>query len=323
MREITRESIERTSMRILSRRYSKDKMTIASIIHQVTKQMRDSLWITKRFQPIWSGILVFDGKHIKVFNKIVRSFNPEYLEKLSKLEKKFLHAKVWLCGIDSGTGDLPHYELGDEETMIDLVTYFRTLKEMGYVIKVLVCDGNDDIVRAAKFIYGNDFLVQRCTRHYLEGLKRKAREECIDDDPRTEEIIKHIQSIIQARSIITANERWIELQSKRFRKQWHKDVITAFKEDIDTLTTHLQHPNLAIPHTTNEIENLFKQLNLRLRSLGRFGHMEYAREYLKAWALWRRFTELTDCRGKRRYRNGKAPLELAGCNIVDIDYLSL
>jgi len=61
----------------------------------------------------------------------------------------------------------------------------------------------------------------------------------------------------------------------------------------------------------------------RLKTIGRFYHQTYAKDYLNAWALLRRFTPFTDCRKGRRYRNKKAPLELAGCEIQDIDPMKL
>jgi hypothetical protein len=55
-----------------------------------------------------------------------------------------------------------------------------------------------------------------------------------------------------------------------------------------------------------------------------FRSKQNAEQYLKAWALYRRFTNFTDCRGHlNRLKNGKAPLELAGVSIEGIDYLNL
>lgn len=320
MRTIVRESLERSSVRILARRYSLGKMKIMKIIHTVTAQTKDSLWMTKRFQPSWSGLLVFDGKSIKAYDVLATKLKEGAF---SEHELKYLHKKVWLCGIDAGTGDLPHYDLADEETKIDLILYFQVLKKIGYVLRCLVCDGNNDIVSAARKVFGESFLVQRCTRHFIELLKRKAQEMGLWEDPATLSCIRQIQSVIEAETLEMAHDQLLVLQHKRLRHSGHRVLIELFKQQADELTTHLRHPELTIPHTTNEIENLFRQLNLRLTSLGRFGHWRYARDYLKAWALLRRFTPYTDCRGPRRCRNHKAPLELAGCNIKKIDFLRL
>lgn len=307
-------------MRTLARRYARSKHAVMKIIHHLTHAVKTSEWIAARFHPCWLGILVVDGKYIRVFDAFLTKLDPALF---SDNERRCFNKKVWLCGIDSGTGDLPHYTLADEETKIDLILYFQTLKKIGYILRVLVCDGNDYIVEAGRKVYGDFFLVQRCARHFLEGLRRRAQEAGMGSEPKTLALIDAVKSVIEARSLEEAHERYMALRRQKFLYPLHREIIAALFRQINTLTTHLQHPVLHIPHTTNEIENLFRQVNLRLRSLGRFGHWRYANDYLNAWALWGRFTPFTDCRGERRKRNGKTPLELAGCKVVDIDFLSL
>lgn len=229
----------------------------------------------------------------------------------------------WICGLDVGTGDLPHYALADEETMIDLVLFFKKLKEIGYVLRVLVCDGNPDIPRAARKVYGDAFFVQLCTRHFLEGLRRKAVLAGAHEDPQTLELIALIARIIEARDLEEASRWLLALRRRRYRSPSCRLILDDFKTHADNLTTHLQHPNLGIPHTTNDAESLFRQLNLRLRSLGQFMHWRHAENYLKAWALWRRFTPFTDCKGMRKKRNKKAPLECANCSLEGVDMFKI
>lgn len=289
-------------------------------IHHATKQASDSLAIAAYFRPVWSGILVVDGKYLRVFDRLSVMLDPNAF---SLEEKRAMNMKVWLCGIDAGTGDLPHYALADEETMIDLVLYFQTLKKIGYVLRVLVCDGNPDIVRAARKIYGHDFLVQLCVRHFLENCRRRVVEAGTQNDPATIKLLAIIRSIIVARSLDDALSNLVDFRRQQFRHPLHRELRSLLLGRLAELTTYLVHTELFIPGTTNDIENLFRQLNLRLRSLGRFGHFRFANDYLKTWAFWRRTTPYTDCRGCRRKRNGKSPLQLAGCRLtVDIDVFS-
>ena len=286
-------------------------------IHRVTKLLPDSEWVAKRFQPDWSEVLVVDGKMVRVFDRLEPKLALD--SAFTERQRDMMHWKTWLCSIDSGTGDLPHYDLADEETRIDLILFFQNLKKNGYPLKVLVCDGNEDISHAARKVFGQDLLVQRCTRHFIEGLKRKASEVGLERDKRTIELIGRIQGIIEAHDIVEAEARLAALKQKRFSRAFHRAVIDEFKKNADVLTTHLQHTDLRIPHTSNEIENVFKQVEMRLGALCRFQHWQYAKHYLKSWALLRRFTPFTDCRGDRRRRNGRAPLELAGCDISGVD----
>ncbi len=241
-------------------------------------------------------------------------------------ELRALHRKVWLCGIDYISGDLPHYCLADSENRIDLILFFQQLKKNGYVLRNLVSDGSPEIPCAARKVYGNDFVFQLCTRHFLEGLKGLAiAKENEQDIPATETLIKNIQEIIQAKTLEIAKENLKLLKRKKhfYKTDIQKIILRQFKEKFNFLMSHLFYPGRNIPHTNNDIENLFKQLELNIGSVGRFGKFWNAHHYLNAWALKRRFTKFTDCKGPRKHRNGRAPLELAGCDIQDLDYLNL
>ena len=322
--QITKESLERSSIRILSRRHKKNKTTILKIIHRVTSKLPDSLWLSHRFKPLWSGVLVFDGKVVRVFNRAATKLNQE---KFTEQELKWMHKMRWVCGVDYGTGDLPHYDLAEEESTIELVMYFKKLKELNYPLTVLVSDGNTEIIQAARFVYGENILHQLCTRHFIDGLGRLIPRESLLEQEKSEleNLVSLIQQTIQAKSVEQAAHYVSEVDRhfKTCKSILASTIMTAFKANIKALTTHLSHPNKKIPRTSNEAEILFKQLNLRLRSLGRFSHWRYAKNYLNAWALLRRFTPFTDCRNGRKHRNGKAPLQLAGCEINNIDPIKL
>lgn len=322
--DITRDSLERASIRILSRRYEKSKDTITKIIHAVIAQLPDSAAIAEKFRPAWSGVLVLDGKVIRAYDKIAKKLNRAHF---TGQEWKWMHKMRWLCGIDHGTGDLPHYELAESESKIDLVMYFKTLKTINYPLKAVVSDGNEYIPEAARFVFGKDIVHQLCTRHFIEDLKRMlpVEEGMEQERAELEELITHIQRVIEADTLEESGEQLGKLKHcyQTCKSIFKQPIILKFKTHKQSLTAHLFHPDLHLPHTSNDIESLFKQLMLRLKSLGRFHHHRYARNYLNAWALWRRFTPFTDCKGSRKCRNKKAPLEIAGCEIANIDFLKL
>lgn len=112
-----------------------------------------------------------------------------------------------------------------------------------------------------------------------------------------------------------------KIQNTRVRKL----IINSINKHLFLLTTHFRfHDQYYVPRYNNDVENLFKQLSLRLKSWNMFRNKGNAEHYLKTWALARRFTKFTDCRGDmNRLKNGKAPLELAGISIKGIDYLNL
>lgn len=323
-RKITKDNLERGSHRILGRRYKHSKNTITKIIHEVVENTATSFDIAKKLKPEWSGTLSVDGKFIKAFDWYVKTLKKKH--NLSDDELHALHRKVWLCGIDYETGDLPHSALADSENRIDLILFYKQLKKNGYILQNLVSDGSPEILYAARKVYGNDFVFQLCIRHFLEGLKRLMIEkESEQNIPQSETLIKDIQIIIQAKTLDIAEKNLELLKTKKhfYKTNIQKIILQQFKEKFDSLMSHLCYPERNIPHTNNDIENLFKQLNLNIKSIGRFNKFWNAYHYLNAWALKRRFTKFTDCKGRRKHRNGKAPLELAGCDIEGLDYLNL
>lgn len=316
-KKLLKESLERASARILSRRHNIGKRRVLEQIHLRSADAKDSVWIANRFSPKWKNILVFDGKYVRVYDELSKNLKEDTGESEINLRNKM----VWLCGIDYETGDLPHYDLAEAETRIDLVMYFRALKEIGYPLRVLVSDGNPEISYAARKVFGQNILHQLCTRHFIEGLKRHAGE--AKDNLRISNLITLIQRVIEAPNLDESVKYLDELKRTRIRTPLERTLINIFKTHSRELTTHLFYPELNIPHTSNNIENVFRQLNLRLKTIGRFHHWRYARDYLKAWTLLRRFTKFTDCRNGRKWRNGKAPIEIAGVNINGVDCLNL
>lgn len=323
--QITRESLERASLRILARRYGRAKDTIMRIIHRVCASLPDTLGIAERFRPQWSGIFVADGKVVKVYDAVIERMDRS---KLSENEIIWMHKQRWLVGVDHGTGDLPHHDLFEEEGRIEWVMYFRQLQAIGYPLTAVISDGNEDIPRAARFVYGSHIIHQLCTRHFIENIGKLLPPD--DDQHRAEQqrleaLIILIQRVIEANTIEEAVERLAELTAYRrsIRSRTATVIVNRFKESRDDLCAHLFHPELHLPHTNNDAENLIRQLNQRLKTIGRFMSWRSAREYCNAWALLRRFTPFTDCCKERRDRNGKCPLQLAGVDTKNIDPMKL
>ena len=323
--QITRESLERASIRILARRYRRAKDTIMRIVHRVCASLPSTLEIAERFRPQWSGILIADGKVVKVYDAVIERMDRS---KLSDGEITWMHKQRWLVGVDHGTGDLPHHDLAEEEGRIEWVMYFRQLQAIGYPLRAVISDGNEDIPRAARFVYGPQVIHQLCTRHFTENLGKllpPEDEEHRAERQRLEVLIAMIQRVMEADTIEAAAERLAELTTYRrtLRSRTATVIINRFQASKAGLCAHLLHPDLRLPHTNNDAENLIRQLNQRLKTIGRFMHWRYARSYCNAWALLRRFTPFTDCCRERRHRNGKCPLQLAGVDTRNIDPMRL
>ena len=77
---------------------------------------------------------------------------------------------------------------------------------MKYSLIALVCDGNPLIPRAAKFVFGKQLVVQRCTRHFLEDLRGLLPKDETEKEKRTklEQLILHIKQVIEADTLEAA-----------------------------------------------------------------------------------------------------------------------
>ena len=314
-------------MRILARRFGMTKVTVMNVVHRVVALVAGSVVVAAALTPKWSGVLAIDGKYVRVYDRLAGAFSPPKSARPGDGEHERpmpRHRAVWICGIDCGTGDLPHYQMAEEETKVDLVLYFRGLKAVGYPLRALVSDGNPDIVAAARKVFGDSFVHQRCTKHFADGMVRLVRQE--EAPEKTEEsmkLVRLVQSIVTAPDIAAAARRKTVLPHMPQETDVQRQIMRAYLANEEALVAHLLHPEHRIPSTTNEIENLFRQLNLRLKSLGQFRRWQNAEKYLNAWALLRRLTKYTDCRGERKLRNGKSPLELAGVDVSHVDMFDL
>ncbi|MFH0830882.1 MAG: hypothetical protein V1895_02385 [Parcubacteria group bacterium] len=176
-------------------------------------------------------------------------------------------------------------------------------------------------------VFGKGIIIQRCTRHFLEELRRllPVEEDQQQERENLEHLIGEIKQVIHAKDLVAAGHQYRNLKqhTRQHRSPIARQMLRLFEQAKDHLTSYLQYPELGLPRTTNDIENLFKQLNCKIRLVERFQKFYYAQNYLKAWALLRRFTPYSDCKGMRKCRNKKAPIELAGVDIRNIDPIKL
>ena len=126
-------------------------MTAFRRCHRGLKNLPDNLDVTLRLCNRYCGYLVFDGKYINV--------------------KGYERVAVLLWGIDFLTHDPLHFTLAPSENYLACRNYFASLRRINYPLQYLVCDDNDAIKMAARFIYPK-VIIQTCLNHYLENIRR-------------------------------------------------------------------------------------------------------------------------------------------------------
>jgi transposase-like protein len=166
--ELTRRHLEdRTPIRELVRDTGHSSKTIVKAIHAVTKNVVSAAWISHQFNPVWGGYLAVDGTSVKVWDWSVGKY------RFYRRQRRWLHKMSLLVAQDVQTTDIPTHHLDVEEGSIELVTLFQQLKEVGYPLRGLVSDGNEEIPKAARLVFGSEIPHQLCQLHYLKNLRER------------------------------------------------------------------------------------------------------------------------------------------------------
>lgn len=284
--EITRAHLEgRSSIRTIANQKNISKTTVVKAVHEITAQCVTAAWIATNLKPKWSGFLGIDGKMIRVWDWAAKHF------RYTKEQKRWLHKMSLIACLDLGTLDVPMHHLGSEETSIDLKMCLEQLKTIGYPLKGYVTDGNEDIKKIVEMVFGK-IPHQLCVVHFLKNLRAKMGTGIISED-----------QYLDARYNILRGKRPAHL------------IVP------DDLFTYLKVKGL--PRTDQAIENFFRFVSLRTKTLNVFRSWKTAADYLNALVLYRRFKKFESCKAKHKSFNGRAPLEIAGCKIDNLDYLNL
>lgn len=225
--------------------------------------------------------MVADGKYIKV-----RGFDK---------------AIPLLWGLDYLSHDVPVFEFAPSENYQSWLKYFGYLKSIKYPLQILVCDDNENIKKAAKYIFPN-VLVQTCQNHFLENIRR-------DLQTRTQEkyrdFVIDLKSELFSRKITKADfqKRALRLVKKYTGDNVSLNYLMKIEKSFDELTAYslVKH----CPKETNLIELYNSHLQARLKSIKGFKSFTSAEKWLNAYILRRRFRPFTDCSWKFRCLNGK------------------
>jgi len=178
---------------------------------------------------------------------------------------------------------------------------------------------------------------QRILRNKFERLagrkgiwRERAQEEFRSNWEAARQLSQHYRSLHRlweaARTILTAQteqEAQTFFRSLRHiqtdRDDQRKKVVAFFRRHWDRLMMH--HRVRGLPRTNNLAENLNKQLERRFKTIESFQSPSSAKNYVNLLIAYLRQKPYTDCRGRRKYLNGKSRLEAAGLSLPSLDWL--
>lgn len=262
-------------------------MSVFRRCESVLKNLPRNSQVTRKYcDPAkFSGILIFDGKYLPV--------------------RGYEKGAVLLWGVDFLTHDIPHHLLVPSENYQACLSYFSQLKDLGYDLKILVCDDNDAIKMAVRYVYP-EALIQTCQKHFLENLRQdlnlRRSHEYEFFFYRLEEVLKFkVDPFNFDLELKQIDEEFNGKENERV-SHWlgeflrRKEELLAYQQ-----ITHC-------PQTTNLIEAFNSHLEGRLKTIKGFNSYHSADLWLNGYVLRRRLKAFTDCEEPFKHLNGKPPL---------------
>jgi len=252
------------------------------------RTLPDNTALTQECCIYTSGILIIDGKYVKV-----RGFK----EKIP-----FMYA------IDYETHDILFGILAPSESIQAFLECFRLLKQLNYPLRVVVADDRSTLPLALKQVYP-DIPLQLCQNHYVENIRKilhirsekthhhffnSLKKHVFDEYENDEQLNIALHHLLTNRCENMEIRQMIVMEIDRRRKE---------------LFTYTTISNC--PKDTNLIELFNSHFNARLKSLKGFKTLDHAQLWLNGLLLRRRTKPFTDCSPKFKHLNGKCSLEMS------------
>lgn len=249
--------------------------------------------ITRKYCSKFCGILVVDGKFVKV---------KGYDKKIPVI-----------YGIDYATHDIPTYKLSPSENFVSCLSFFKHIKLLNYPLIALVCDDNPNIRDACLQVYPAA-TVQLCQNHFRENIRRLLG---VRTDPTYKPFMRDIEYLFLGKRSLDDFNR----VGKNIFNKYKNDALCLkvlldidFRKDI--LLGYLKCKNT--PKTTNIIESFNSHMQARLRPLKGFKSFKSADLWINGYLIKRRTQRFTDCKGKFKHLNGRTSLEKTAKDDVDL-----
>lgn len=272
-----------------------DHRRILSFLHELGENCKSTQEVARELFPKWCGFCGADGKIIWIKGK----------------------EHVFFLAVDLATKDIPHFVIMDAETVQGISQFFLELvAKIGYPLAGFVAD------LEPAFIGVHENHLQRipyqvCVTHLerkLDTVFAKRSRSLIE-----QEFANLYLSVIYAETKESAFRHLQEIRKRSYelRGPEYSSLVRSLVRHFDRYTAYFSYPGLT--RNNNICENVIGQLSVKLDLMHGFESLETAYGYLKLLVTWYRFKRFTSSRTKEN--NGKSPLELAGINIANLDWV--
>lgn len=247
----------------------------------------DNTWLTAKHCNRFCGILIVDGKYIKVKN---------YEQKIP-----------FIYGVDYLTHDPLVGMLAPSENEEAFLKFFRLLKTCNYPLQIAVGDDRSSLIPALKYHYPKA-LFQLCQNHYIENIRDQLH-------VRTSGYHHHFfHSLVKHVFKEHFDEKQLNaaLHHVLTKRAGNDPIRQAIVMDVYHRRTELfAYTHIPrCPKDTNLIELFNSHTNGRLPSLKGFKSFHAAERWLNAYLVRRRTNPFTDCEEPFKHLNKKCSLEM-------------
>lgn len=265
------------------------KGTILKFIEYVADELPNHKVVTQTFKPIRSGYYALDGTWFKY-----RGYDL-----------------VLLICFDTKTLDVINYSICREETY---EAYKNLIKQCLSEIKNakgFYFDGDPGLIKVLNEFFP-DVPKQLCVFHKFRRCSQIIPFKRISKQ--NEPLKNFVNKILYADSEAEARlslEKFTKYVNVHDKRQKAKKLLGALKRNFDYLLTHFEHPEMA--KDNNVLEGFNAIINTRINLMKGFKKPINIHRYLKVIISDYRLHAIKESSLKER--NGKCPLELAGCEI--------
>lgn len=285
--------LDGTPFRKLANQYHFSHMTAYRKCMQALESLPHCADLTRNYCNKFSGILLVDGKFIKINN---------YEYKLP----------VIYC-IDYLTHDIPTFVFAPSENYHAIKKLFLSLRLLNYPLQSLVSDDNLNFPKACFDVYPNANW-QLCTNHFKENIRNTLG---VRTNPTYRPFMQDLETLLRPkRSFDDFNNTSVKLLHKYKSDSLCTSIMLDIARRTPNLTAYLKVKHT--PKTNNLIECFNSHLNGRLKTIKGFESFSHAQLWLNGYFIRRRTTPFTDCTGKFKHLNGFCSIEKTAKQDVNI-----
>jgi hypothetical protein len=318
--------------------------TVWRILEEAGRRCKTPAEVARELKPRWSGWLKADGKAVKIYGEdytvlFARDRTGDLVDgmlawaedkecwkafcedlkgvgyKLHGLTSDMRDELIW--AVKEVYGDVPHqYCAFHMSQIVDERTEYKAFRS---VLKKYGTAYNDLTHRILTWQYKGLARVQLEARREIEA---KRIRDWVTTHRLEIELRGWARRFLMASSKREAAHHMAQIVLLKRRCRGRKKLtglINSLFEKRKALLVHLDYPELS--RTNNEMEELIRQFQRRVKTTDGFGKEESTKGFLNLWMIQYRFKAHESCRGRNRWKNGKSPLEMAGVPTSGVDWV--